>query len=518
MKQPHMRVSRLVVVGVVMVGAWAGILTNDVQARPPWRAATTGNASPPATWEDADGAAASGAPDIGSPSRAVALTRVEHGSTSAFNLCLFDGPRFKDGTFTIAFRAERGETDQGGGPAWRVVDENNYYLCRANPLEDNLRLYVVKDGQRRQLASVKAEAPAGVWHTIRVTHEGESIRCVLDGTFTVESRDATLAGPGGVGLWTKADAATSFVAPAAWWGEAGVDEAPGGAGLDTAAIERITGLKVTVFPDEPGAPVFKVTQPRNDVPITIEGRKLEPFMGLTTWAAFRPGEKAKAMVSGDLVVFTDEVTPVMDALFAHGCTVTALHNHFLFDEPRVMFLHFGGEGAAESLAGGFRAALDAIKAVRAAAPDPASVRGYGGDSVPTVNAITPAPLDAILFAGAKPGGAVKDGMYKAVFGREVSMSCGCRVGKESGINTWAAFCGDDAHAAVAGDFITFAGELQPVLRALRKAGIHIVTIHNHMEGETPPSIFLHYWGKGRAADLAQGIKAALAAQAAAHSR
>jgi hypothetical protein len=291
--------------------------------------------------------------------------------------------------------------------------------------------------------------------------------------------------------------------------------------IDAAAIERITGLKPTRFPHEPGAPVVKVTQPRADVPITVEGRKLEPFMGLTSWAAFRAGEKAPAMVAGDLVVFPDEVSPVMDAFFAHGCTVTALHNHFLFDRPQVMFLHFGGEGEADKLAGGVRAALDAIKQVRAAAPDPASVTGYGGDPVPTTNTISAAPLDAILFAGlpagvdgVAPKGTSKEGMYKAVFGREVSMSCGCIIGKESGINTWAAFCGSDERAAVAGDFITFKGELQPVLKALRSAGIHIVTIHNHMEGESPTAIFLHYWGKGRAADLARGVKAALAAQAA----
>jgi hypothetical protein len=104
-------------------------------------------------------------------------------------------------------------------------------------------------------------------------------------------------------------------------------------------------------------------------------------------------------------------------------------------------------------------------------------------------------------------------MYKATIGRVVKMSCGCEVGSQMGINTWAAFCGSDESAAVAGDFITFEGELQPVLRALRTAGIHVVAIHNHMEGEDPTSIFLHYWGKGRAEDLARGVKSALEAQA-----
>src|SRR5262249_20093460 len=100
--------------------------------------------------------------------------------------------------------------------------------------------------------------------------------------------------------------------------------------LDTAAIEAATGLKGTLTKDNTGADVCKVTQGRTDLPITVEGRKMEPFMGFTSWAAFQAGTSKPAMMAGDLVVFQDEVTPIMDAFFAHGCTVTALHNHFLF--------------------------------------------------------------------------------------------------------------------------------------------------------------------------------------------
>jgi hypothetical protein len=137
-----------------------------------------------------------------------------------------------------------------------------------------------------------------------------------------------------------------------------------------------------------------------------------------------------------------------------------------------------------------------VKAVRAKDPAPASK--FDGAQVPTTNAITGAKLDAIFFADGKNKGAAQNGMYKATIGRTVKMPCGCEVGNQMGINTWAGFCGSDESAAVAGDFITFEGELQPVLRALRAARINIVAIHNHMEGETPRSIFLHYWGKGRA--------------------
>jgi hypothetical protein len=282
--------------------------------------------------------------------------------------------------------------------------------------------------------------------------------------------------------------------------------------LDTAKIEAVTGLKGTLFDKEPESPVFKVTQARTDLPISVEGRKMEPFMGFTSWAGFRAGVKSGAMVAGDLVLMQDEVSPVMDALFASGCTVTALHNHFAFDEPRVMFMHIGGEGTEEQLAKGVKAALDAVKAVRAKGG--VASRFDGGD-IPTTNAITAAKLDALFFADGKSKGAASNGMYKATFGREVSATCGCVMGKELGVNTWAAFCGSDDAAAVAGDFVTFAGELQPVLKSLRKSGVHVVAIHSHMEGETPAAIFLHYWGKGKAEDLARGVKAAMDAQAAA---
>lgn len=289
---------------------------------------------------------------------------------------------------------------------------------------------------------------------------------------------------------------------------------PADPGLDTAAIERITGLHGTRFDNEPEAPVFKVTQPRTDAKITVEGREMDPFMGFTSWAAFRKGAKSGAMVAGDLVVFQDEVSPVMDAFFAHGMTVTALHNHFFYDEPRVYFMHFGGEADAETLATGVRAAFDAIGHIRAARPQPPVTGGAFDDrQVHKTNTISAAPLDTILFPSGSGKGAVKDGMYKAVFGRTTQMACGCVIGKEMGVNTWAAFCGSDEQAVVAGDFLAFPGELQAVLRSLRKAGIHVVAIHNHMEGESPTNIYLHYWGEGSAEDLARGVKAAMDAQA-----
>ena len=229
---------------------------------------------------------------------------------------------------------------------------------------------------------------------------------------------------------------------------------------------------------------------------------MPPFMGLTSWAAFSEGKRNAAMVMGDLVLFQDEVNPVMSSLLDNGLSVTALHNHFFFDEPRVFFMHISGEGGVDKLATGVRAALDTVKRVRAAARSPST--GFG-DELPATNGISAKPLEEIFGVT----GQGKAGMFKVVIGRTTKMGCGCEVGKEMGVNTWAAFSGSDQSAMVDGDFAVREEELQPVLKSLRKSDINIVAIHNHMTGETPRTLFLHYWGVGPAKRLAEGVKAAL---------
>lgn len=169
-----------------------------------WRVAGTRQEGPLARWAIVADASASSPPNV------IAVTDASHGSSGTFNLCWDTGSRFQDGVFELAFRADAGEEDQGGGPVWRLVDENNYYICRANPLESNFRLYVVVNGERKQLASTKAELTAGAWHRIRVEHVGARITCTLDGSARLEAEDTTLPNAGCVGLWTKADARTSF--------------------------------------------------------------------------------------------------------------------------------------------------------------------------------------------------------------------------------------------------------------------------------------------------------------------
>jgi rhodanese-related sulfurtransferase len=268
--------------------------------------------------------------------------------------------------------------------------------------------------------------------------------------------------------------------------------------LDTNRIEQITGLKGTWNAVEG---VFKVSAPRSDVAVKVDEWKMPPFMGLTSWAAFLAGKKADTMVMGDFVLFEDEVNPVMSAALNHGLEVTALHNHFFHADPRVYFMHIGGEGTVEKLASGVNAALAKMKEIRAANPQPA--KSFGG-GIPERSAISAAPLAKALTA--KPQ--EKDGMVKFVFGRVARMDCGCEVGKEMGVNTWASFGGTDDNAVVDGDFACRENELQVVLKSLRGSGINIVAIHHHMIQETPRYVFLHYWGRGKAMDLAKAIRIA----------
>jgi hypothetical protein len=274
------------------------------------------------------------------------------------------------------------------------------------------------------------------------------------------------------------------------------------ADLDTNLIQKATGLTGKMNAEEG---VFKVSAPRTDIKVSVDKWQMPPFMGLTSWAAFKPGMKEDAMVMGDLVLFQDEVNAAMSAALDNGLNVTALHNHFFFDDPKVYFMHIGGEGKAEKLAQGVKAALDAAKAIRAKNAQTGS--SFPGQ-IPSQSSITPESLREIL--GTRGEG--KDGMWKAVIGRKVKMPCGCEATKEMGVNTWAAFAGTDANAVVDGDFAVLEDELQPVLRSLRAKGINIVAIHHHMTHESPRTLFLHYWGKGKAADLAVALKETLNAQ------
>jgi Domain of Unknown Function (DUF1259) len=267
------------------------------------------------------------------------------------------------------------------------------------------------------------------------------------------------------------------------------------AGPEADVIARVTGLEPEVKNG-----VAKVSAPRSDVAVTVDGVKMQPFQGFTSWAAFT-GDGAKAVVMGDLTLTEDQVSPVMDAALNSGLEVTALHNHFSFDRPRILFMHIAGTGSTEQLATGVRKALDAIKEASARAET------FGGPPIPVENTIDAKPLETILGASAQ----AKDGMAKFVFAKRTTAH-GVDLGAEMGVNTWVAFAGSSQAAVADGDFAMLESELQPVLRALRAARINVVAIHSHMTHEQPRIMFLHFWGKGAAEDLARGIKAARATQ------
>jgi hypothetical protein len=267
--------------------------------------------------------------------------------------------------------------------------------------------------------------------------------------------------------------------------------------LDTAKIDQITGLKGKMNEKEG---VYKVTFPRNDVKVVVDGWTMPPFMGLGTWAAFTP-TKDGAMVMGDTVLFEDEVNAAMSAALDNGLNVTALHNHFFFDHPKVYFMHIEGEGAVDKLAGAVRKVYDAAKQIRVANPNPKD--SFGAAPLAERSSITAVPLNEIFGAQ----GESKDGMVKFTFGRPATMH-GTNIGKDMGVNTWAAFAGSDDNAIVDGDFVVTEDELQPTARSLLKEKINIVAIHQHMTHEQPRMMFFHFWGRGRARDLAQAIKGA----------
>lgn len=271
--------------------------------------------------------------------------------------------------------------------------------------------------------------------------------------------------------------------------------------LDPSVIGKAAGAEPSVAPDG----VVRLSWPRKETPVSVDGVALKPVAGLSSWAAFTAAPGG-AMMMGDTVVFEDEVTPAMDAAFAHGLEITALHNHFFFDRPKVYFMHIGGMGDPARLAEGVKAVWDAIKEVRRAKPEPAT--GLPGEA-PQAGTIDAAAIERATGQKAT----VQDGVVKVTINREGTMH-GVRVGGSMGLTTWAAFSGSDALAAIDGDFLMTAEEMQPVLRALRRAGIHVVAIHNHMVGEQPTAYFTHFWAKGPAAELARGFRAVLDAQAA----
>src|SRR5437763_15232461 len=275
--------------------------------------------------------------------------------------------------------------------------------------------------------------------------------------------------------------------------------------LDTAKIDQLTGLKGKMNQAEG---VYKVTFPRDDVKVSVAGWTMPPFMGLGTWAAFQ-GTNDKAMMMGDTVLFEDEVNDALSAALDNGLEVTALHNHFFFDEPKVYFMHIGGEGSVEKVAAAVKKVYDTTKAIRGPNAKPGSSFGQHDieKGLPSnKNSITAEPLNKIFGMS----GETNNGMVKFSIGHPATMH-GVKIDNAMGVNTWMAFAGNDENAVVDGDFAVMEDELQPALKAIRVGGINIVAIHSHMTHEQPRILFFHYWGRGPAKKLAEAIQGAILA-------
>ena len=246
------------------------------------------------------------------------------------------------------------------------------------------------------------------------------------------------------------------------------------------------------------AGVLKINIPRNDLKMTIQGVPTPTPFGFGGWLSMTKTSAGTDVMMGDLVLLQDEVNPVMSVLLDAQIEVTALHNHFFWDEPRVYYMHVHGLGKADDLARRVKPGLDLIGHVTPPAVAPMSATGSPLDTE---------KLAKIVGHPGEQSGAV----FKITVGRDdlAMKDHGTAINARMGLNTWAAFLGTQEDAVVAGDVAMLESEVTLVLKSLRKNGLDVVAIHHHMTEEQPLVIFLHYWGRGPAEKLANAFKVAL---------
>lgn len=260
---------------------------------------------------------------------------------------------------------------------------------------------------------------------------------------------------------------------------------------DFAEVESILGVKAEMHE---GVCVFRF--PRNDINVTIDGDPVPTALGFGGWTAWKMmGNNAMAM--GDLVLLEKEINPVISALAEADINISALHNHFLAESPRIMFMHVDAMGSPTLLARGLQKALSMTGTLK---PRPAS----GSQPQPAQISLDTKRIEEIIGQQGQAGG----GVFKITIGRPGVTMRGEDVTAIMGLNTWAAFFGTNERAHVAGDVAMTGKEVNPVIRALRRGGIDVVAVHNHMLDEQPHIFFLHYWGTGPAEKLARTLREA----------
>lgn len=269
---------------------------------------------------------------------------------------------------------------------------------------------------------------------------------------------------------------------------------------ELAAVDQALGKKGNLVADQA---VYTVPLPRNDLKVTIQGEPVPIPFGFGGWVSFKKTRDGRSTVlMSDTVLLQDELNGVISAAQENGIEVTAVHNHFFWEDPRVFYMHVHAMGEPAKLAQAYS------KAIRGTKLHPANQPPAGPPPAKTGSDLFDLPaLDRTVGAQ----GVVNGPTYKYTLGRKdlTVMAMGAEITAAIGLNSWAAFAGGTDRARVAGDVAMLEPEVNPVIRALRKHNLNVVALHNHMLGEQPRMVFLHYYGTGPAGDLARGFRAAL---------
>jgi hypothetical protein len=269
---------------------------------------------------------------------------------------------------------------------------------------------------------------------------------------------------------------------------------PAAAEPDWKAVGQALGKEGSVMPGG----VYRVGLPRTDLKVTLDGVEIKPGFALGSWLAFKPMHD-DAMVMGDLVLTGEEVNPVMKKLLENGIEITALHNHLLRSEPATMYMHVVGQGDAVKLATALHEGLALSKT-------PLTMTTAAAGPAPTLEIDTGA-IDAVLgFKGKANGPVYQFSIPRAEPVKDHGMEVPEAMGSAIAINFQGAGSGK---AAITGDFVLAADEVNPVLRALRSNGIEVTAVHNHMLDDEPRMFFMHFWGNDDPQKLARGLRAAL---------
>lgn len=266
------------------------------------------------------------------------------------------------------------------------------------------------------------------------------------------------------------------------------------------AIAKAIGKKGTY--NEAQA-TYSVPLPRNDLHVTVKGEPVPIPFGFGGWVAFKKTlDGSQTVMMSDTVLLEAEVNPLIDATQAAGLDIGAIHNHFFYEQPRIFYMHLHGMGDAAELAGKYARAIGNTNLLPANQPAPSP------NSAPTANELFDLPaLDGLV----NYKGVVNGPTYKYTIGRDdvQVVAMGAEMTAAIGLNSWASFAGKQAAAHIAGDIAMLDTEVNLVVNVLRKHKLEVVALHHHMLGEQPRTVFLHYYGRGPAVELAKGFRAAL---------